>query len=497
MRRLNSPGLWASAALLLMLACPAPSVRADGVVDEPETVVAERVSFGPELTTKGVFVPSSDVQHVSFRPKAYRGPLKIESYTPKAVKGEPVLTFETTEIDEAIERTEVELALAKIKHQRLEAAFQLKKEEFAIERLEAERKQARTAEELRYFLEVSKPMRIEESKHGIEGRRDRIEDQKEELAQLEKMYGEDDLTEETEEIVLMRARRSLKRALKSLGFAEERHRRFLEVTLPRDEEDRVLGARKAAMALQVFNNRAARQLDEAELEMVKARDDLRNREERLTELRADREGMSVKATVSGTAVPGIFSAGKWSGRDTTAVYEGGTWTRRLGGAEMVRRRLEVRPGTVVLTVVPGGIENARVRVKIDEGELFRLEVGSLARVTPSADKSASLRAKVLALDPFGSNGKHDVVLQMIEWDKRLAPGMSCEVALVRRSELKELSLPASCFTELDGQTVVYVVGADGPKPVPVVPGRSAAGRISIAKGIEAGARVLLNPPQGD
>ena len=59
------------------------------------------------------------------------------------------------------------------------------------------------------FLEWEKAMRLQEADLRLQGSKDNLADQEEELAQLEKMYKSDDLTEETEEIVLKRQRRAV------------------------------------------------------------------------------------------------------------------------------------------------------------------------------------------------------------------------------------------------------------------------------------------------
>ena len=76
----------------------------------------------------------------------------------------------------------------------------------ALERKQKREALRRAEDDLAYWNDVLRPAQIEEAEYRLDGQRNRLADQKEELAQLEKMYGEDDLTEETEEIVLSRAR---------------------------------------------------------------------------------------------------------------------------------------------------------------------------------------------------------------------------------------------------------------------------------------------------
>ena len=63
-----------------------------------------------------------------------------------------------------------------------------------------------------------------------------VEYQEEEMRQLEKMYKADDIKEETEKIVLKRARNNVEQAKFTLDFQRVQRDDSLKITLPRQVE---------------------------------------------------------------------------------------------------------------------------------------------------------------------------------------------------------------------------------------------------------------------
>ena len=79
-------------------------------------------------------------------------------------------------------------------------------------------------EDLNYFLNINRSFLDESAEFSLKNAQQSLEYSEEELKQLEKMYKADDLTEETEEIVLKRARNEVEQGkfyLKSHGAAHE------------------------------------------------------------------------------------------------------------------------------------------------------------------------------------------------------------------------------------------------------------------------------------
>ena len=127
------------------------------------------------------------------------------------------------------------------------------------------------------FVEVLRPLRIEEDALNLAGAADALLETREELAQLELMYSGAELGEGTAEIVIERTRRRLARSEARHAIAVRRSRELLEVDLPREQgqlELAVAAARveatnaERAVTVGVLERQAAlRELDHEEAQL--------------------------------------------------------------------------------------------------------------------------------------------------------------------------------------------------------------------------------------
>jgi hypothetical protein len=83
-------------------------------------------------------------------------------------------------------------------------------------------------EDQRYYFDKQRPFDLKVLAFSLQSSKDRLEYAEEELRQLEKMYEADDLVEESEAIVLKRARNSVEAAKMSLASAQMSHDFALE-----------------------------------------------------------------------------------------------------------------------------------------------------------------------------------------------------------------------------------------------------------------------------
>lgn len=113
--------------------------------------------------------------------------------------------------------------------------------EAAIVRAKSEREISER--EMKQFLEVDMPRRLDESRLRLQETKDGVQDAKEELSQLEDMYKDGDLGDKTREIVLQRGKRRVERSLKWLALQEIDAQSLENVRLP-IEKTRVLMALK-------------------------------------------------------------------------------------------------------------------------------------------------------------------------------------------------------------------------------------------------------------
>src|ERR1043166_7318617 len=173
--------------------------------DASATVTAKKEEVAFHVDLQGAF-DAKDAVEIAVRPQIWGDELEVEEAGPSGTveAGAGLVRFRTEKIDDAIRVAERELGIAKaiLAVQTEEQRRQFEAAAIAMAKTELDARTAQRA--LDDFEKVEMPLRLEEADHGIQGTRNYIADQTEELAQLEKMYKADDLTEETEEIVLKR-----------------------------------------------------------------------------------------------------------------------------------------------------------------------------------------------------------------------------------------------------------------------------------------------------
>ena len=117
-----------------------------------------------------------------------------------------------------------------------------------LERTEMESRNA--TQDLAHFLTDDLPDRLAEDALGVQQSWDGLLDTREELAQLEMMYGDAKLGDATAEITLNRTKRRLQRAEEGHRLREKRSEDLKSVTLPRDEVRLRLEVKAKTIALE-------------------------------------------------------------------------------------------------------------------------------------------------------------------------------------------------------------------------------------------------------
>ena len=127
-------------------------------------------------------------------------------------KGDVLLQLESDKIDRALSDLKAEVKLSEL------ALHGSEEELAAMEKIapldvEANQRAARTNEEDRKcYFETMRPLMVKVEDFTVKMYQEQYEYEQEELRQLEKMYKADDITEETEQIVLKRAHDNVDRA---------------------------------------------------------------------------------------------------------------------------------------------------------------------------------------------------------------------------------------------------------------------------------------------
>jgi multidrug efflux pump subunit AcrA (membrane-fusion protein) len=454
------------------------------------TQKVEKKPFRIELTEKGI-LEAEETAEIAYRPHpvanqtAGQGPLtirKIADHGSKVKKGDVLVALDTRKIDHAIQDLESEVKVTETNIKVAEEELPLFQKSVPIELETAARARKQAAEDLKYFLEVGRPLSEKEADFSLKTAGFYLEYAKEELHQLEKMYKANDLTEETEKIILKRQRQAVERATFWLRLAEIDHDYTFKVTLPRKEKDLRDGLVKQGQLLEKAQNTLRPQAAQKQEALAKMRHDRAKSTTQLEQLRKDRDGMTIAAPIDGTVYHGKFHKGQWSlsgGQESKLVVDG-----------------SVTPGEVFMTVAKG---LPTVRLQVEEKDVHLFKPGLKGKATVLFDPDRKLAASVAKVAHVPSApGKYEVQVA-VDTDSpgpELLPGMGCSIKFVPYAKKDALAVPAAAVVEEDDKHFVTVVtkGSKTEKRE-VTTGRTHDGQTEILSGLREGEEIL--PEQAD
>ncbi len=454
---------------------------------KPATHAMKKVPFRTDLSLEGV-LEAQEMGEVAYRPDAW-GELRILKGLPlgSLVKaGEPLVTPDTRAIDEAIQDLEGETALAAQALKHAEEELPILERLAPLELTAAERAKVYAEEDLKRHHEVDRDREIKQTDMGLKVAQFYLESAQEELSQLEKMYKADEVTEETEEIILKRQRLMVDHSKLGLEDAKIVHGQFMGIFLPRQDARLALDAQQLALALERAKTLTPLQLSMKRLEFLKMKLAGARASDRLVKLRRDREGMTLKAPADGVLYYGRCDRGKWSADDATAQ------AMQRGGALATQQ--------VVLTVVKP--RPLFLRASVPEKELHAVPAGLKGKAVPAGFPDLRLPVSVEAVTSLpveaGAYGAR-LAIELPPDGKALVPGMSCAASFVTYQAKAALTAPAKAVfpDELDDEKrFVYVFKAGAaPERRAVTVGRKGAETVEIIEGLAEGEEILLEKPQ--
>ena len=399
-------------------------------------------------------------------------------------KGDVVVTVETDKFDESIRDLEIGMRIADLTHSLMERELAAL-EKATPRQLEFASRVRRIAEEdLKRYEEKEQALATAANDANLKMSTFSRENAEEELAQLEKMYEQDDLTEETEAIVLKRARFQAEVARLYEKFARDNHERSTTLGLPR----RLESIRKTAEAAILEQEHAAATLplalDKLRLELEKSTNERRKAAAQLADLKADRQRLPLTAPTDGVVYYGRWRQGKWMDADAAAQR------LRPGG--------QLDPREPVITIVGAG--KLHLRSVVTEKDLGRMPVNAVAKVAPRAFPEPPLAGRVRSVSsvPIGP-GRFEAVIDLTDERPHLVAGMEADVRVVADFRPEVLAVPrkAVFVEELDdAKRYVLVVPEPGKDAVKrtVAVGRANEELAEITAGLAVGEEILLEKP---
>ena len=228
---------WKSPALLLALLVPMGALVAAAPLQEAPK----------SLERQGTLVPA-EASEVKLALESWSSPLElleVVAHGTPVRAGDLLARCKLDPLDEALAAAERDLRSTEIRHQNAREQARLEIESADVRLADA----AEAIEDAEKALALWEKTELELKRRGVELNdgysQDNLEDQRDELAQLEKMYTADELTDATEEIVLKRARRQLARSEASYELQKARRRIDEEVGDPQTLKQKKRAVRDA------------------------------------------------------------------------------------------------------------------------------------------------------------------------------------------------------------------------------------------------------------
>lgn len=138
--------------------------------------------------------------------------------------------------------------------------------------------------ELELFLESTKPHELEEHQIQLDSQTYRAEEAKDEQAELESMYKDDEFAKKTKELVLRRGRRQVELADRSLAAARKEFEVLEQHTLPERERELRRKVETAELDLKKADLEQRKAALELDVQKRQAEDKLKDLEQEVKEL---------------------------------------------------------------------------------------------------------------------------------------------------------------------------------------------------------------------
>jgi len=471
---------------------PVAAASSSSSSSKPATTKVEKGPFKVEVALSGIFEATRTTE-VSIRPKAWALPLVVERGVELGMsvkKGYILVEFDHEKIDKMIQDTEVENTLTDLALKQAEEELPILDKSLPIDLAAAERTKAQADEDLKRFLEIDRPNSERSVHFTVKQAGEYLEYSKEELKQLEKMYRSKDLTEETEEIILRRQRFQVEASEFYKKEAEQHRDQTLKIDLPRQEQRARESAVKQAIDLAKARALLPLNLNQKRLTLAKLKYDHAKAAEKLADLRADRETMTVHSPADGLVYYGRAERGQWTSGAATAqkLHKGGI----------------IAPDEVFITVVsPRPVD---IRATVEEKDLYALTQPKELKgvVTPTFDPERRLPARLTSVVSVPREpGKFEVVIAVELGTDQTAikPGMAASVKFIPYRKDDALTVPSTAIFEDDSADpltyYVYLAKPDKDGKFPkrhIKIGKKAGAKTEVLNGLAEGDEILTSKP---
>lgn len=352
--------------------------------------------------------------------------------------------------------------------------------ETAPHRLDAARHAAKVAaEDHAYFTATRRKAEEEAAAQRLSRSKQLLANQEEELKQLAQMYLADDITEETEEIILVRQKNSVIAAEFALRMETLTHKRTLEVALPREAITLANGERDTAIALRSAEAGIPRAIELAKIELETLTTTLTRDQQTLADLEHDLALFEIKAPADGWLYHGPIENGRWTtGEAIKSLVKNGRPAIRRPFATFI-------PAATTLSLV--GYP--------DEASARPLAAGLTGTATFAGREDLEIPVELTQLATIPQPGNTYRADFSATWPEGFAPavGSSASIRLISYQQPAAILIPTKALAHGARGWTVELMLADGKtERRPVKRGRVSGDTTEILSGLEIG-QVIIEP----
>lgn len=445
-----------------------------------EVVVEER-PFAIEATFDAGVMPDGDATLLTLDAKTWKDFrfAKLADHGSVVHKGDLLASFDSTGFEHALEDTRRAVTTGELNVAKAEQELTLLKET-APHRLAAARRAAENAsEENAYFTKTRRKAEEENADEALARQQQQLSNQMEELRQLTKMYQADDITEETEEIILTRQKDDVTSAQFAVRMETLKHKRKIEVMLPREAIDLANNERDTAIAQRAADEEIPRSIELKKLELESLKSTLARDKESLANLEQDRRCFEFLAKSDGCFYHGPISDGLWKTGELIKALV-------TNGSPPIRQPFA--------TFIPTSSKLAFVAF-LDEATARPLKSGLTGTATFAGREDVEIPVNLTRLAGTPEpNGSYRVSLSAT-WPKDFAHpvGSTAQVRLISYQQAAAILVPTKALAHDSRGWTVEIMLADGKTDRrPVKRGRVSKEETEILSGLDIG-QVIITP----
>ncbi|MFK7850991.1 MAG: hypothetical protein AB8D78_08445 [Akkermansiaceae bacterium] len=403
---------------------------------------------------------------------------KIAAHGASVKKDSPLLVFDSEAIDKQIADLQRSIAQSSLGLQQAKSDLENLKKHVPEQLARLKRAAGVAAEELKYFTETSRKSSEEGAAQSLKRQEQILASYQEELKQLLQMYEADDITEDTEEIILKKQRDSVEYAKFALRMEKLEHKRTLSVDLPRRLVALTESRDDTARQLAVGSESLPRSVKLKELEVAAMEEALKKNKENLADLQKDRKLFEIKAPADGRFYYGAIENGKWTTGDLVkGLREGGAAPLNKGFATFY-------PATTGLVV--------EAFLKQEDALVLSKDTKGMASVLGLGHISMPVTLQELSATP-GPDGSYGATLAAA-WPEGFSPvpGQKVKVRMVSYAAEQAVTVPTKALEFGPKGWTVEVKLADGKtERRAVTKGRVSGDSTEITEGLDAGQVVIV------